>query len=138
MFCFFQIPLRKNIRREWKLSLSEPTAAGCGGGRQDTTLGNCPEYFDQQTSFDITDNEVTLVPPDKWPLRFAGVFGTPGPVNHLQNYDPSRTITAFVIGSEVTGLGKKEFKVLIKAQTSPGQTSKDLAATEEREGGSQF
>lgn len=70
-------------------------------------MGNCPQYFDQQMSFDITDNEVTLVPPDKWPLRFGRVFRTPGPVNHLQNYDLSRATTAFVIGSETTGLGKK-------------------------------
>lgn len=76
------------------------------GGREDAAWGHCPQDFDQQTCFNIPDNEAAFVPPQ---LAFGvwEAFKAPGAVNHLQKCALCHTVTASVIDPEATGLGKR-------------------------------
>ena len=62
-------------------------------------LGICLQYFDQQTCFDIIDNEATFLPPNNWPWGFKGIPRAPDAINHLQKY---------VNGPEIIGLGERQ------------------------------
>lgn len=72
------------------------------------------ENFDQQTSYNITDNEVTFIPPDNGPLGFGRVFRAPGTMNRLQKYDLSHMTTECVLDPEATGLGNRYSRCSLK------------------------